>query len=118
MFRTFETFLVKAAENLLNKIFCLGLVRQEKPPGRQETAARQAARLGPADRPPGRQEKACRPGPNLKAAAKGGPARPMQSRPGLAAWEHCLEALVRATGESGRFACGFRTDLHFADGGG
>jgi hypothetical protein len=34
MFRTFETFLVKAAENLSNKIFCLGLVRQEKPPGR------------------------------------------------------------------------------------
>jgi hypothetical protein len=65
MFRTFETFLVKAAENLSNKIFCLGLVRQE--------------------RPPGRQEKACRPGPHLKAAAKGGPARPMQSRPGLAA---------------------------------
>jgi len=26
-----------------------------------------------------------------------------------------LEALVRATGESGRFACGLRTDLHFAD---
>jgi len=65
MFRTFETFLVKATENLSNKIFCLGLVRQEKPPGRQE--------------------KACRPGPHLKAAAKGGPARPMQSRPGLAA---------------------------------
>jgi hypothetical protein len=65
MFRTFETFLVKAAENLSNKIFCLGLVRQEKPPGRQE--------------------KACRLGPHLKAAAKGGPARPMQSRPGLAA---------------------------------
>jgi len=65
MFRAFETFLVKVAENLSNKIFCLGLVRQEKPPGRQE--------------------KACRPGPHLKAAAKGGPARPMQSRPGLAA---------------------------------
>jgi len=58
MFRTFETFLVKAAENLSNKIFCLGLVRQEK---------------------------ACRHGPDLKAAAKGGPARPMQSRAGLAA---------------------------------
>ena len=27
-----------------------------------------------------------------------------------------LEALVRATGESRRFACGFQTDLHFADG--
>jgi len=65
MFRTFETFLVKAAENLSNKIFCLGLVRQEKPPGRQENAFR--------------------PGPHIKAAAKGGPARPMQSRPGLAA---------------------------------
>jgi len=26
-----------------------------------------------------------------------------------------LEGLVQATGESGRFACGFRTDLHFAD---
>jgi len=65
MFRTFETFLVKAAENLSNKIFCLGLVRQEMPPGRQE--------------------KACRPGPHLKAAAKGGPARSMQGRPGLAA---------------------------------
>jgi len=65
MFRTFETLLVKAAENLSNKIFCLGLVRQEKPPGRQE--------------------KACRPGPHLKAAAKGGSARPMQSRPDLTA---------------------------------
>jgi hypothetical protein len=65
MFLTFETFLGKAAENLSNKIFCLGLVRQEKPPGRQE--------------------KACRPGPHLKAAAKGDPARPMHSRPGLAA---------------------------------
>jgi hypothetical protein len=61
MFRTFETVLVKAAENLLNKIFCLGLVRQEK---------------------------ACRPRPSLKAAAKGGPARPMQSGADLAAWEH------------------------------
>jgi len=30
-------------------------------------------------------------------------------------WKY-LEALVRATGESGRFACGLRTDLHFADG--
>jgi hypothetical protein len=29
-------------------------------------------------------------------------------------WNY-LEALVRATGVSGRFACGFRTDLHFAD---
>jgi len=28
-------------------------------------------------------------------------------------WKY-LEALVRATGVSGRFACGFRTDLHFA----
>jgi hypothetical protein len=27
-----------------------------------------------------------------------------------------LEALVRSTGESGRVACGFQTDLHFADG--
>ena len=34
MFRTLETFLVMAAENLSNKTFCLGLVRQEKPPGR------------------------------------------------------------------------------------
>jgi hypothetical protein len=54
MFRTLETFLVKAAENLSNKIFCLGLVRQEKPPGRQENAARpprNAAR--PAGKPPG-----------------------------------------------------------------
>ena len=42
MFRTLETFLVKAAENLSNKIFCLGLVRQEKPPGRPEKP------LGPA----------------------------------------------------------------------
>jgi len=31
-------------------------------------------------------------------------------------WKY-LEALVRATGECGRFACGFRTDLHFADAG-
>jgi len=29
-------------------------------------------------------------------------------------WKH-LEALVRATGVSGRLACGFRTDFHFAD---
>jgi hypothetical protein len=97
MFRTFETFLVKAAENLSNKIFCIGLVRQEKLPGRQEKAARQAPRLGPADWPPGRQEKppghqekACRPGPHLNAAANGGPAPPVQCRPGLAAYEHCL----------------------------
>jgi len=51
MFRILETFLVKAAVNLSNKIFCLGLVRQEKPPGRQEKAARpagKAARPGPA----------------------------------------------------------------------
>jgi hypothetical protein len=47
MFRTLGTFLVKAAENLSNKIFCLGLVRQENPPG-----------------------------PHLKASAKAGLARP------------------------------------------
>jgi hypothetical protein len=29
-------------------------------------------------------------------------------------WNH-LGAPVRSTGVSGRFACGFRTDLHFAD---
>jgi len=29
-------------------------------------------------------------------------------------WKY-LKALVRATRVSGRFACGFRTDLHFAD---
>jgi hypothetical protein len=29
-------------------------------------------------------------------------------------WKY-LEALVRATGVSGRFAYGFRTDLHFVD---
>jgi len=29
-------------------------------------------------------------------------------------WKY-LEALVRATGVSGRFTCGFRTELHFAD---
>jgi len=29
-------------------------------------------------------------------------------------WKY-LEALVRATGVSGRFACGFRTELHSAD---
>jgi len=63
MFRTFEIFLVKAAENLSNKIFCLGLVRQEK-----------AART-PSKSLQGRP-KACRPGPHLKAAAKGGPAWP------------------------------------------
>jgi len=51
MFRTFETFLVKAAENLSNKIFCLGLVRQEKPPGRQEKAARPAAKKSLQARP-------------------------------------------------------------------
>jgi len=62
MFRTFETFLVKAAENLSNKIFCLGFVRQEKPPGRQENA--------------------CRPGHHVKAAAKGGPAYAKPGWPG------------------------------------
>jgi hypothetical protein len=46
MFRTMEIFLV-------NKIFCLGLVRQEKPPGRPESHQ-------------------ARPGPHLKAAAKAG----------------------------------------------
>jgi len=34
---------------------------------------------------PSRKSLQARPGPHLKAAAKGGPARPMQSRPGLAA---------------------------------
>jgi hypothetical protein len=34
-------------------------------------------------------------------------------RPG-SIWNH-LGALVRSTGVSGRFACCFRTDLHFAD---
>jgi len=29
-------------------------------------------------------------------------------------WKY-LEALVRATAVSGRFACGFRTNVHFAD---
>jgi hypothetical protein len=29
-------------------------------------------------------------------------------------WKY-LKALVKATGMSGRFVCGFRTDLHFAD---
>ena len=29
-------------------------------------------------------------------------------------WQY-LEALVKATGVSGRFVCGFRTDLHFVD---
>jgi hypothetical protein len=29
-------------------------------------------------------------------------------------WNY-LGAPVRSTGVSGRFACGFRTDLHFAD---
>jgi len=58
MFRTFETFLIQAAENLPNKIFCLGLVREEKPPGRQEKAFR-----------PGRKSLQARPGPHLKAAA-------------------------------------------------
>src|SRR5882757_4237208 len=47
MFRTLKTFLVKATENLSNKIFRLGLIRQEnaaRPP-------RNAARL--AGKPPG-----------------------------------------------------------------
>jgi len=71
MFRTLETFLVKAAENLFNKIFCLGLVRQEKPPGRQEKPP------GRQEKPPGRPEsRQARPGPHLKAAAKAGQARP------------------------------------------
>jgi len=29
-------------------------------------------------------------------------------------WKY-LEAILRATGVSGRFACGFCTDLHFAN---
>jgi len=29
-------------------------------------------------------------------------------------WKY-LEAMVRATGVSGRFACGFRTNLHYTD---
>ena len=29
-------------------------------------------------------------------------------------WKY-LEALVRSPGVSGRIACGFRTELHFAD---
>jgi len=80
MFRTLETFLVKAAENLSNKIFCLGLARQEKPPGHQEKPP------GRQEKPPGRPEsRQARPGPHLKAAAKASQARPMQSRAGLAA---------------------------------
>jgi hypothetical protein len=50
MFRTFETFLVKAAENLSNKIFYLGLVRQEKPPGLGLQIGRPAAKKMPAGR--------------------------------------------------------------------
>jgi len=42
MFRTLETFLVKAAENLSNKIFCLGLVRQEQPPSPLQPVERPA----------------------------------------------------------------------------
>jgi len=63
-----------------------------RPPGRQETACRSAARpprkslpIGrPAakKKPAGPAGKAC---PHVKAAAKGGPAWPMQSRAGLAA---------------------------------
>ena len=34
---------------------------------------------------------------------------------GLGSIWNYLGAPVRATGVSGRFACGFRTDLHFAD---
>jgi len=88
LFHTLETFLVKAAENLWNKIFRLGLVRQEKPPGRQEKQpGRQEKACRPAakKKPAGPTGKTCRPGPHLKAAAKGGPARPMQSQAGLAA---------------------------------
>jgi hypothetical protein len=48
MFRTFETFLVKAAENLSNKVFYLGLVRQEKPPGLGLQIGRPAAKKKPA----------------------------------------------------------------------
>jgi hypothetical protein len=51
MFRTFETFLVKAAENLSNKIFCLGLVRQEKPPGLGMQIGRPAAKKSLQARP-------------------------------------------------------------------
>jgi len=38
----FGVILVKAVENLSNKISCLGLVQKEKPPGCQEQAAKQA----------------------------------------------------------------------------
>jgi hypothetical protein len=39
MFRTFETFLVKAAENLSNKIFCLGLVAKKSRPAAKKKPA-------------------------------------------------------------------------------
>jgi len=56
----FGDFLVKAAENLSNKIFCLGLVRQEKRPCRQ-------------DKLPGWPEsRQTRPGPHLRAAVEAG----------------------------------------------
>jgi len=63
MFRTLETFLVTAAENLSNKIFCLGLVRQEKLQISRPATKKKLA--GPAG-------KAFRPGPHLTATAKGG----------------------------------------------
>jgi hypothetical protein len=43
-----QRLVVLAAENLPNKIFCLGLVREEKPPGRQEKACRFGRKSLPA----------------------------------------------------------------------
>jgi len=42
MFHTLETFLVKAADNLSYKIFCLDLVSEEQTPGHQAKLSRHA----------------------------------------------------------------------------
>jgi len=78
MFRTFETFLVKAAEDLSNKIICLGFFREEKPPGPQEKACRHDRKSLQA------WSNACRPGPALIEKRPQRAARPGLWKAGLA----------------------------------
>ena len=72
MFRTLETFLVKAAENISNKIFCLGLVCQESLLAAKNSrlAANNSRLAAKKSRQAGRKCRQAWPGPHLKAAAK------------------------------------------------
>jgi len=69
----FGDFLSIGSRESFEQNIVFGLVRQE---------SRQAAKKS---RQAGRKSLQARPGPYLKAAAKAGQARPMQSRAGLAA---------------------------------